>query len=689
MAATLFILAVMAIAATWATWNGWDRRSDARTPVEAASSGQPPALLWDHTQTTVDDMPVSVIYLAPLVADAPLPPGLEAWPSEGEVIASPAMSVGAGVAVAGRYGPVAGGITQSGLTDPGERLLYVTVTEAALSSERAVVASGFGTSRGVPFGARDYRQPISQMLGVEIILLVAPAWFATVAAAGIGAGRRARYSRILSLLGASRADLMMWRWDEAKVAILTAGALSAAVGVLAATVDLPVPGAAYTLQAVDLRGALGMLGCVWVLALIACVGLVVGSARMTREQGRPVRKQGRPTRFVLVRAAAAPLSAAATMVAGNVTQGIGMGDLLVPVLVIGAIVTLAALPVSARAWIERSSVQLTARSWRLGWPGLLVGSAQLAARPGPAARFGTVAGAGVIVLTLLYGVLTTVGDETKSILALRDELGDDLAVIEVKEDGVRGQLDTTWAALSESHVIAAVRFDGQGGTVITGTRRSLDAFGIGDGGGGDDAAATRPRWVRELLGEEFEVVVTEELREDTTQLIVAPIEGGSPDLEALRRHMAGLTVPAWPVRRPGDLWVIGTNVSQDHMRWVTWFGTVAVIGLLVGLWAGYSNELIRAARSLKALYLTASRKGFVASALALRIAVPVALVAFGGGAIALAVSYPTVLDVWALPYRFIAAVAVLAVASAGIALAASVVWARKQADRVAFGVPDE
>ena len=66
-----------------------------------------------------------VIVIAPLSEDAPLPPGLSAWPGPGEAAVSPALGTDLTGDLAGRYGHVTSRISLEGLETPQERRVYM------------------------------------------------------------------------------------------------------------------------------------------------------------------------------------------------------------------------------------------------------------------------------------------------------------------------------------------------------------------------------------------------------------------------------------------------------------------------------------------------------------------------------------------------------------------------------------
>ena len=198
-----FVLSVVSLAITTATYAGWDSRAEERAGrIAALFPDEEPRALWRHGFDLVDGRQVDVVYLAPLVEDPPLPPGLARWPRAGEVFLSPAVAEALGVSVGDRtrHGTLIGLVDREGLVEHGEGLVYVGA-EGRLAPESAELITGFGSDRFEQPRAIADRRPLATFLGVQIALLVVPATWLLFTGLRIWACGRGRCERCC---GASR-----------------------------------------------------------------------------------------------------------------------------------------------------------------------------------------------------------------------------------------------------------------------------------------------------------------------------------------------------------------------------------------------------------------------------------------------------------------------------------------------------
>ena len=677
-----FLVSLLGVAATVATDAGWDVRSFDRAirPADFFPDEEPAFLWTDVLEVTEDLRPFSVVYLAPLTGDAVPPPGLDRWPQASEVIASPAML---GRAEAERYGTVVGTIATPGLLEDLELLVYVGGGDR-LTETNAHAATGWGSEFGDRIGSDVYRAPGSQLLWLLAVFLVTPAAWFLLNAARIGGSQRARRVAVLRLLGARPGDIRRMLWGESRTPLLVAWAIAAGVAGVASVIDLPVIGTGFTLRAVDLREA-------WPLVLVT---LLAGAAVSSAVAVSPVglrgerRRTGAQPRATWLRASAAPVATALGFIAVNLAVASAAID-LVPI-VFGAtmLATIALLPVSTRSWLALVARRGRRRAWQAGDAGGVTGAAQLAAAPAPAARFGATAAIIVILVTFGYSFAQALGGSNTEARALRDRLGDDVATVAAWQQADESAWNQALGSLRTQYAVAELRVDHSADNGILralGTRDDLDRLGLA-------ADVPPPAWIDPGAVEHVEVEVgpiRPLIDGSAVSLAVARRDGLPVDREALKDTLAGLSVPTWNAELPGDGWVVGTQVSLDQARWVPWLGGIGVVLSLLALWVSYSNELLRASRSLLALQVLAPDRRFVLDALAWRILAPVGVAVVGGSGLALLLVAPLTTADYRLPIEFVVFCALAAVGTGGVALAATVRACTGAAETLSLGIPEE
>lgn len=644
-ATAVVTLSGVGVAVTVATYDGWTQRAEARSPrsVDYYTDEQP-RLLWDSAQGDyLDDVkPVAIAYLSPLVEDAPLPPGLLRWPQPGEVYASPAMTASPSAReIVARYGSLAGTIEPPGLTDPGERLLYVRPADGSLSPERAVSASGFGTSYAPSLGAMSYQRPLLTFLAVQVALSGLPAGWLLVQAVRVGAGQRARRAHILALLGDDGRAVRRISWGEARLPVLCGLVAAAAMTAVAFGVDLSLPGARYTVQADDVRTHAVAVAAGFALGTLACVLTATSRIGLRGERAR-TRRVDKPAASGSIVLAAGPLvTAALTVIASNLLIAADQIELVMPIYLLGILLTIALLPAASVAWLSGWARRWRSRAWREGDPGSLTGAAQLASRPRPAARFGASAAVVVVGLALVYNASTALDSETRQALTYRAQVGNVVVPVAVRGGLLPDQNAAALAAVEEQYAVGEVQWSGTGTSRLIATQQTLDALGL-SAGLADPAQLQPPTssWVRAIFGGPATVSVDNPDASTATQLVVANSDGTDVDVDALQSLLARYTTPAWSVEPVGRSYVVGSLIAQDQARWLTWFGTIGLGLMLVALWTGHANELLRASRALAPVQVMAPDTSFVRAALAVRVVAPVAVVVVGGCLLALVLSIP-------------------------------------------------
>ncbi|MFJ5835143.1 hypothetical protein [Streptomyces sp. NPDC093089] len=374
--------------------------------LHAARNGTPsPSLLWKETGDYVHDRQFSVIFIEPLVADAPLPPGVPRWPAPGEALLSPALLAdGRDEGIESRYGRHVGAIGPEGLADPGERLAYVRPAQGLFVRDNACPLHGFGMSSIWALGDAASVKPLTVFLSLVIGVLLVPAGLLTVVAARLGAAGRDRRVALIGALGGSRWQVSLLGVGEAAGPILLGTGLIAPLAVTALFVDIRVPWTGCLLGAADLRAHAAVLaGAVLAAPLLVAVTVVLlhppaVSSRGTRPQGRP------RSRAVKVMACLCPLFLLILSWYPTAATDSGATPELAVVLMAGSIGTLATLPAVAALLISAAGRALTAIGRRRGAPGTLLAGRWIQGRPGYLTRLvaGVVMAVGLLCLVQVY-----------------------------------------------------------------------------------------------------------------------------------------------------------------------------------------------------------------------------------------------------------------------------------------------
>lgn len=708
-AAAVFVLSLVAAVAVVATYDGWAARNHDRSPrPHTVFTAEEPVALWASVEeATTGAVPYDVVYLAPLVNHPPLPPGLDRWPGPGEVVASPAMLGTAEVAPVGRegrYGTTVGTIAVDGLVEAHERLVYVGA-DGLLSDDNARVVTGFGDREeagaratgdaprfGVTLGAATYQEPIALLLWVVAVLLALPAAWFTVTSVRVGATRRARAVATLTLLGARPRQVRAVLWGECRGALVTGWAAAVAVTAGAMLVDVPLPGAAFTLRAEDLRASWSLVVLAVAVGMASTAALAVSGVGLSRERRRTEVARRAPT---FARAALVLVVASLTVICVNLTIARGLVDVIPLAFGAGMLATLACLPSSTRAALVLVAGRWRRRAWRSGDPGGVVGAGQLAAAPAPAARFGATAAILIVLVAFVYSFAQALGSVNRDFRADGERGGSDVAFVRAWAQADEARWAAALGSLRQEHAVVERRTsqtDSASGprleTRLVGDRRDLDALGLASSDGLRNATWTR----FDPLLQEAEVQVGDVAAPRDvapTELVVARLDGGPIDMVALRDALAGMTTPTWQAALPTEPWLVGSTVSVHQSRWVTWFGAIGMLCGFAALWISYSNELLRAVRSLLAVQVMAPDGTFVAEALLWRIVAPVSVAVVGGSGLALLLIWPLTNADYRLPTGFTFVAALVAVGTGLVAWLVTWRACTTAAERTSLGVTEE
>lgn len=683
-AATVFLaLSVAMLVAVSVTYDGWSQRSSARSARDVeVHTGEPALLTWLVLyQQGLDGHPFTLVYLAPLQEDAPLPPGVDRWPGDREVVASPAMIGTPEVAAdseLGRYGRTIGVISSAGLTEPQERLVYVGAESLPRGAGTpAIDASGFGSTWSLELGSIVNRQPASQLIAVLTVFVLLPASWLLVVAVRIGASQRARRVGLLRLLGARRRDVMHVLWGEARRPLIMG--LGAAAGILGLTlaIDVPIPGVEFVLQARDMRSGLHLLIAAFGIAGLASVALVLSPLGLRRERRRPPPKAPK-----LIVGLASPAAAGGTLVAVNLTLAADAIDAVSVVFAVGSLTTLALLPTSARAWVALAAIRGRRKAWLMGDASRIVGNAQVAATPAPAARFGATLAILIVITSFSYSfaiAVAGVGEASEYEAAV----GNDVIFVTPWRQVDPGRADAVRTMLNREFFVVAKSTEADDMTAtqrLTGSEEALKRLGVEDQG-------SLPPWVDGFV--DHTIVVIDDPPGDADSLVISP-RRERVELQQLQDELARLTVPAWTAALPAQDLYASEARRVANAAWITLAGTAGILLALLALWSAYANELLRAVRSLHAIQLLAPSPRFVGRALLARVLTPVSVAVVGGCGLSVILILPLASGAtYEIPLGFIMSLGLLCV-STGL-LAWYITWrvCLHRARAMPPGIPEE
>ncbi|GHH36929.1 FtsX-like permease family protein [Lentzea cavernae] len=212
-------VAVLLLAA--AIPNALKVRDDRADSLNEVAQGTGPApLLMEEMYVHFRSLDIAGNYVNVRAQNAPVPPGLERLPGDGEIVVSPALAELLASPDAGLLKPrfpqkVIGTISQAGLIGPHDLLFYAGDTTIAEDESNRVYAFGKTYERQAP-------EPILWMLSlVGIVVLLFPVLVFVGVATRLAAAQRDRRLAALRLVGAAASRVRLIASGETLVGALT------------------------------------------------------------------------------------------------------------------------------------------------------------------------------------------------------------------------------------------------------------------------------------------------------------------------------------------------------------------------------------------------------------------------------------------------------------------------------------
>ncbi|MFF2022018.1 permease [Streptomyces sp. NPDC058171] len=603
-AATVALVVLGTVAAV-ATHQGREQRNEARGPI-LTDARRDATLMYREVLDTVDDVQHSVLYLVPLTDDAPLPPGLSAWPEPGQAVLSPELAArGRHLGIHDRYGESTGTIGKDGLAAPSERLAYVRPARTpGRDAEGWWYAEGFG--RALPIGEMVDQRPVTDPLLTFWALTGVPALALSVIAARVGSRTRDRRSGLLHALGAGRRHRALVQVGEAAAPLLLGTLLMALPQLAASRWDLRLPPTGYVLDSRDIRAAWPAASAGLLLSVLFLLAVVVLTHRAPRE-GRATRPGAASSSVPPWRPACCGLGVALVVT----SQYLPERNALAP-FALGTVLMWGFLPSVAALVTRRVGAGLAARGARTGRAGQLIGGRWTAAHPGVVVRLALAMVIGLGIVAQLQVWNSRLGEQAELARLTQARIGDGVLAVQVTPMTPRA-VDAFARTLPDGAFLLKrnTTYDdqGRGSTSLQGSCRALRSLDLGcpaqlsPATGGDRRIEEIRRWSTPDIRVRA-VAAPFGLTAQDSALVIA--ERGR--LSEVKRAAFAVLATAEPL---GDTWASGAAGKARANNWVLLYGVtgLAVLALTGGL--GAAAEFVRIRGILAPLtVLTGTRSVF-------------------------------------------------------------------------------
>jgi len=268
-----------------------DSRQAWRQPLPPGDAQ--PRLLMAGGEDRFAGQPLVRIFLAPLTADAPTPPGLTRLPGPGEAYASPALADllarTPADQLAPRIGRVVGTIGPEGLRSPQELVAVIGADPSSLTGKGAEAVTSFRTTSLPP----DLPPAAILILVLAVVGALAPVAVFVATATRMAAARREQRLAALRLIGATPAQVFRLAIVEALLYTAIGAPAGVALFFLArpAVALIPLDGSTWWPDAMVPPIAQALL----LLVLVQIVGAAAALFGMRRLSVSPLGVQQRVT----------------------------------------------------------------------------------------------------------------------------------------------------------------------------------------------------------------------------------------------------------------------------------------------------------------------------------------------------------------------------------------------------------
>ncbi|WP_190127926.1 hypothetical protein [Streptomyces mashuensis] len=637
-----------AVVAVHAVYDGIEQRSQARAlQYQKAYPARKPVALVVDSFDTVKGVQHSVVFVRPLSADAPLPPGVERWPAPGEVVASPGLVRALESEHApGRFGRIVGEIRNSGLASPGERFAYVNPTEVQLRRARVEPIVGFGwPGQGMP-GDLLFIGERAGLLNALCLVLV-PVLVLAVLAVRMGASARDKRTALISALGGGWRARLWLHWGEAGPPVLAGALLGTLPGLIVATTgDVRLPWVDYWLSSADLRRSfwelLGMGGvaAAFVLALVGVMHRAV-----SRRRSVSTRVTARRSKVVHWGALACPILLFVTVTVPAQLDPAEHTQLRANLYNIGIGLVLVTLPCVVALGAAAVGRGLAAATRRTGSGGALVSGRHTESHPGVTARL--VAGVAVALVVVTQVQLNSLHFGSSAAAARRTaaQIGQSLLVMDFRPEKVdKGQMEDLLRRLPPGTEVLAVRpaDSPAAATSLQGSCNALRSVHVQCSGAAlrvdvravDRRIAEAIRWTGprpDHLEVKVGPVLTDNLLEGPRTVFLTSSDGKNLPVVAIKQLVRDhLSINAAQVGVPGESWLEGSKLTENHGRWVAFFGVPGILVLALAVALVNLAEFLRFGNSMAPLSVLTGQRRLYYSASVFSLLLPlIAAIAVG------------------------------------------------------------
>lgn len=645
--AIVLCLGLSGLAGTVALAEDRAARADSIRPTLTDNLGEALLLISFDGFTEFDDRGVVVQSIWPLVADAPLPPGVTAWPEPGEAVLSPAVHEALADIDPEFFGPVAGVIARDGLETPSERRVYLRPATAIVDQGSMHGATGFGNHAGDGwYGLGELNAaPTYGIVLLFLSTMIVPGAATVALGAGLDRQRRLTRHRQLVVFGARRLDRSLVNAGEAVPAITSGTVIAAGIVGLGALFGLQLPALDTVVPAVEVRRHLPLLAGMLVFGFIA--GMIIAVVVHPRTRIRPRRWRR-----------AASVVGESNVPTARAVSGllIGVGTILIPPLTTsgplrtiiysaGAALFALCLPALIAVILKIIGDGVASLAARRGSVGGLLGGRRLGVFPGRTARLclgvaGTILIVGQVqlwsaqlgrqyfdsvALREQYGtslLTTSVSQVTAGVEQFVTTSGDDALMIwawmEVGEDGsphdVLGAACETWQELSLPCEVQTLRTE-QMASVPPVLRRVTESLG-------DDSGIA----VRTLT------TSAPTLSTDANSLSLILISPDGSDLPRIELERASYRFVhgGLHLQSPWQGWLIAGAVTKAAGSWAGAWGALGVLGMLIATALTLAGDVIASARDVAPLAALSGRSRWLMVLSFWRLGLPITVAALVG-----------------------------------------------------------
>ncbi|EOS99754.2 FtsX-like permease family protein [Streptomyces noursei] len=624
-AAATLTLAMTALILSAAAYDGREQRSAARNPIiHDSAPSQPGVALWQPSFDKIGQEQYSVVYIEPLAAGAPLPPGLRAWPRPGQSVLSPALAErGGSHGILTRYGQASGRISEPGLADPDELLAYVRpADDRFIDREKAFVINGYGEP-GVMFGNSLNVESLKVLATTVLGLLVLPALGLTVIAVRMGAEARRRRTVLLDALGASWSARSLVNFGETLLPAFVGTVLGVAPALWASHNQVTLPLTGYTMSSADVTRSASS----WLIGALAAFMVVVLTASVLHraQRGGGTRLQAARGRLPRWWPTVFPFAVLFT-VQGPELLSNGNTFLFLLIYSTGVALTMATLPSVIGLLIAVIGRALSWIGRRAGLSGTLVAGRWMAGDPGITVRLvaGLVIAIGLVGQVQLHS--SRLSSEYAAARASAERIGDTIYTLTQPKlsDRTRAFLaglpsgvqaySMTGHTDSQNHTTFSIQATCTALEAINRSCSHPTPFGATDA---DARLSELARWFSGGADISLRVgpVDSSPATSGGGYLVLLDTDGKPLPVDQMRQAAYTRLSPTPNAEIPGGSWLIGTETRAGRGAWVALFGVAGIAAMALALSLNSLAEFQRFSRSVAPIgVLTGRRRIFLATA---------------------------------------------------------------------------